>query len=49
MQITPDTLAAITGKPVNSNMISTVAGLARAGVGAGLNRPHRLAKAHAAH
>ena len=43
MQIAPDTLAAITGKPVNSNMISTVAGLARAGVGAGLNRPHRLA------
>ena len=43
MQITPDTLAAIAGKPVNSNMISTVAGLARAGVGAGLNRPHRLA------
>ena len=43
MQITPDTLAAIAGKPVNSNMISTVAGLAQAGVGAGLNRPHRLA------
>ena len=43
MQITPDTLAAIAGKPVNSNMTSTVAGLARAGVGAGLNRPHRLA------
>lgn len=43
MQITSQTLAAIAGKPVNSNMASTVAGLSRAGVGAGLNRPHRLA------
>lgn len=43
MQITPQTLATIAGKPANANMASTIAGLARAGVGAGLNRPHRLA------
>ena len=43
MQITAGTLATIAGRPVNSNMQSTIAGLERAGVGAGLNRPHRLA------
>lgn len=44
MQITAGTLATIAGRPVNSNMQSTIAGLERAGVGAGLNRPHRLAQ-----
>ena len=44
MQITAGTLATIAGRPVNSNMISTIVGLERAGVGAGLNRPHRLAQ-----
>lgn len=44
MQITVGTLATIAGRPVNSNMQSTIAGLERAGVGAGLNRPHRLAQ-----
>lgn len=44
MQITAGTLATIAGRPVNSNMISTIAGLERAGVGVGLNRPHRLAQ-----
>ena len=44
MQITAGTLATIAGRPVNSNMVSTIAGLERAGVGAGLNRPHRLAQ-----
>ena len=44
MQITAGTLATIAGKSVNSNMQSTIAGLERAGVGAGLNRPHRLAQ-----
>lgn len=44
MQITAATLAAIAGTSVNANMASTVAGLELAGVGAGLNRPHRLAQ-----
>ena len=44
MQITAGTLATIAGRPVNSNMQSTIAGLERAGVGTGLNRPHRLAQ-----
>lgn len=44
MQITAGTLATIAGKPVNTNMVSTIAGLERAGLGAGLNRPHRLAQ-----
>lgn len=44
MQITAGTLATIAGRAVNSNMQSTIAGLERAGVGAGLNRPHRLAQ-----
>ena len=44
MQITAGTLATIAGRSVNSNMQSTIAGLERAGVGAGLNRPHRLAQ-----
>ena len=44
MQITAEMLAAIAGRPVNANMRSTIAGLERAGIGAGLNRPHRLAQ-----
>lgn len=43
MGLSPETLAAIAGRAVNDNMRSTVAGLRRAGVGAGLDRPHRLA------
>ena len=43
MQITTATLAAIAGRPANVNMLSAVRGLEMAGVGAGLNRPHRLA------
>lgn len=43
MQITAGTLADIAGTSVNANMRSAIAGLGRAGVGAGLNRPHRLA------
>lgn len=43
MQITTAILAAIAGRAANDNMASTVSGLARAGVGAGLSRPHRLA------
>jgi len=43
MQITGQTLAMIAGGTENDNMRSTVAGLQRAGVGAGLERPHRLA------
>lgn len=43
MQINADTLARVAGTSSNDNMQSTVAGLARAGIGAGLNRPHRLA------
>ena len=44
MQITAATLAAIAGRQSNDNMASTISGLALAGVGAGLNRPHRLAQ-----
>lgn len=43
MQITTATLATIAGRAANANMASTVAGLARAGTGAGLTRPVRLA------
>lgn len=43
MRITENTLAQIAGRSANDNMRSTVAGLAMAGVGAGLNRPARLA------
>lgn len=44
MQITAATLAAIAGRTANDNMASTIAGLELAGIGAGLNRPHRLAQ-----
>lgn len=44
MQITTTILSAIAGRAADANMASTIAGLARAGVGAGLNRPHRLAQ-----
>lgn len=43
MLITSETLAAIAVRPINDNMQSMVLGLQMAGVGAGLNRPHRLA------
>lgn len=43
MQITAGSLSLIAGTSENANMSSTVAGLARAGLGAGLERPHRLA------
>lgn len=43
MQITAQTLAAIAGRSANENMTSTIRGLQLAGVGAGLERPHRLA------
>ncbi|MDQ7262288.1 peptidoglycan-binding protein [Paracoccus sp. PS-1] len=43
MLVTAHTLAAIAGAPVNDNMVSTAIGLQMAGVGAGLERPHRLA------
>lgn len=43
MQLTTDHLASIAGKTANSNMRSTLLGLQKAGVGTGLNRPHRLA------
>lgn len=42
-QVTVETLAQIAGAPVNDNMRSTLAGLQRGGVGAGLDRPNRLA------
>lgn len=44
MNIAEGTLSVIAGRPVNSNMKSVIAGLKRAGVGSGLNRPHRLAQ-----
>lgn len=44
MQITADILSVIAGRAVDVNMVSTIAGLRRAGVGSGLNRPHRLAQ-----
>lgn len=43
MQVTAATLAAIAGSAENDNMRSTVEGLQRFGVGAGLERPARLA------
>lgn len=43
MQITEQTLALIAGTGTSDNMRSTVEGLKRGGVGAGLERPHRLA------
>lgn len=43
MQITMNTLAQMSGKATNDNMRSVIDGLAMAGIGAGLNRPHRLA------
>lgn len=43
MHITTATLAAVAARAANPNMASTVAGLACAGVGVGLNRPVRLA------
>jgi putative chitinase len=43
MQVTAKTLAQVAGGTENENMRSTVAGLQRSGVGAGLERPHRLA------
>lgn len=43
MNVDTGTLTTIVGRAPNSNMQSVIAGLARAGVGAGLNRPHRLA------
>ena len=44
MNIDEGTLSVIAGRQVNSNMKSVIAGLKRAGVGSGLNRPHRLAQ-----
>lgn len=43
MLITAQTLALLAGTNENDNMRSTLAGLQRGGVGAGLERPHRLA------
>lgn len=43
MKVTAQTLAAIAGRPPNANMASIIAGLQRGGIGAGLERPHRLA------
>ena len=43
MQVTAETLARMSGREVNDNMRSVIDGLAMAGIGAGLNRPHRLA------
>lgn len=43
MRITAQTLAQITGTSENENMRATITGLQRGGVGAGLERPHRLA------
>lgn len=42
--LTPDTLAAIAGRPVNDNMRSIVEGLDTHGEAAGLILPHRLAQ-----
>ena len=44
MNIDEGTLSIIAGRPVNSNMKSVIEGLKKAGVAAGLNRPHRLAQ-----
>ena len=43
MQVNAETLARMSGREVNDNMRSVIDGLAMAGIGAGLNRPHRLA------
>lgn len=43
MQVAAETLARMSGRGVNDNMRSVIDGLAMAGIGAGLNRPHRLA------
>lgn len=43
MRITAQSLAQIAGTSENENMRATIAGLQRGGVGAGLERPHRLA------
>lgn len=43
MQVNAETLARMSGRAVNDNMRSVIDGLASAGIGAGLNRPHRLA------
>lgn len=43
MKITAQTLAQLAGTTENENMRATIAGLQRGGVGAGLERPHRLA------
>ena len=43
MQVNAETLARMSGRAVNENMRSVIDGLAMAGIGAGLNRPHRLA------
>lgn len=44
MQITTNILSAIAGRAPDVNMVATIAGLRRAGVGSGLSRPHRLAQ-----
>jgi len=41
--VSVEVLARIAGSAPNENMTSTLMGLRKAGVGAGLNRPHRLA------
>lgn len=43
MKITAQTLSQLAGTTENENMRATIAGLQRGGVGAGLERPHRLA------
>lgn len=43
MQVTPEVLSRIVGKPINDNMRSVCAGLDAYGRSAGLDRPHRLA------
>ena len=43
MLVTAQTLARIAGASINDNMVSTAIGLQMAGIGAGLERPHRLA------
>ena len=44
MIVTPATLAAIAGRPLNPNMIAMVAGLASRGASVGLYQPQRLAR-----
>lgn len=43
MQVTPEVLSRIVGKPINDNMRSVCAGLDAFGRSAGLDKPHRLA------